>query len=187
MLAIANIANIANMKGLQALAGILALVSGGCASSTETTPDASESKAGAEAIEVRSEPVVVRSRVDEPLEIRFTAYNTGENDLRFLVWNTPFDEALSADLFEIVFDGARLEYRGIMYRRALPPDDDDYLTLGGGESLEAVVDLAQSYAFDRPGQYTISFRPQPPLAIDDSGDVGAALMAVGEPITIERY
>jgi len=181
------IAYIAIMKGLQALAGILALVSSGCGSSTDATPDEAESKSGAEIIEVQSEPVVTRSRVDEPLELRVIARNPGENDLRFLIWNTPFDEALSADLFEIMFNGERLEYRGIMYRRALPPDDDAYVTLAGGESLEAVVDLAQSYAVDRPGQYTISFRPQPPLAIDDSGDVGAALAAVGEPITIERY
>lgn len=175
------------MTVVRLLAGFLALVSSGCATSSDTAADATAARSSDGSIHVTSEALATRSRVDEPLDIRLVARNDGTDPLRFLVWNTPFDEALSADIFEITFEGDILDYRGIMFRRALPPDEDAYVTLGAGETLDAVVDLAQSYALDRPGQYTIRFQPQPPLAIDDTGDAGAALVAVSDPFTIERH
>ena len=118
-----------------------------------------------------------------------TALNATDEPVELLLWNTPFESIVSADLFDVVReeDGVHLGYEGRLVKRALPPPADAIVTLAPGERLDAVVDLARLYALERPGRYTVRLDPLGvPVRID--GRPLADLTAGDpEPIAFERY
>lgn len=122
-----------------------------------------------------------RSAVSTPLEIVFIARNDTAETLELLLWNTPFEDPLSADLFVVERDGERLPYRGRLVKRDRP-EADDFARLAPGQALEHRFDLARYYAVERPGRYEILFVP-PPYAADGGG---IPLEAIDEPLLIER-
>ena len=129
------------------------------------------------------------SSVEAPLEVRVSARNDTAEPLELLLWNTPFESALAADLFDIVReeDGMHLAYLGPMVKRALPPPADAVVTLAPGESIDAVIDLSQSYALERAGSYTVRLDPLG-VPTDMDGRALATLVAGNpDPIAIERF
>ena len=129
------------------------------------------------------------SPVASPLEVRVSASNTTDEPLELLLWNTPFESIVSADLFDVVReeDGVHLGYEGRLVKRALPPPADAIVTLAPGERLYAVIDLSRLYALERPGRYTVRLDPLGvPVRID--GCPLAILTADDpEPIDFELY
>lgn len=125
--------------------------------------------------------VDARMPVGAPLELRFVARNDTDETLELLIWNTPLEEPLSADLFAVERDGERLPYRGRLIKRG-QPEVDDLVRLAPGQAVERTVDIARYYAVDRPGRYTIAFAPRPsPLDAR-----GVRLGAPDEPVVVER-
>lgn len=96
-----------------------------------------------------------RLKVGEPVEVRFRLSNPTSEPLWVLNWHTPL-EGLENNIFEVTREGAELDYRGMMKKRA-PPTASAYVKLGPGASVEATVELSESYDFTVPGKYTIAF------------------------------
>lgn len=168
-------------------AGILACMSGGCLPEGEPRDvSANVVEAAAEAIPVSIEVVATSSSVDEPLSLKVIASNPGLTDVTFLIWNTPFESPVSADMFTVTRDGEALSYIGMMLRRALPPPDTDLVRLAAGDSLESVVDLSELYPVDLPGEYTIAFDPAP-VAIGEPDVSDTSLSASDSQVTVTRY
>lgn len=130
---------------------------------------------------------VLRSPITAPLEIGVTALNASGEGVSLLIWNTPFEPVLSADLFSIERDGEKRAYRGRKVKRAVPPTEGDIIDLASGETLERIVDLSRYYALDAPGTYEIRFVPRPiPV---DGGERGLATLVAAdeETVVVERY
>lgn len=116
-------------------------------------------------------------------EVLYYLENTSAQPIRFLPWNTPLEGELTADIFDITFDGESLQYQGIMIKRSAPVDSD-YDTLAVGERREVVVDLSESYGMAAAGSYSVRLRTFGDEAILQIDGVDAAI--VSEPITIVR-
>lgn len=129
------------------------------------------------------------SPVASPLEVRVSASNTTDEPLELLLWNTPFESIISADLFDVVReeDGVHLGYEGRLVKRALPPPDDAIVTLAPGERLYAVIDLALLYSLERPGRYTVRFDPLGVPARIDGRPLADLTAGDSEPIAFELY
>lgn len=84
----------------------------------------------------------------------------------FCRYHTPF-EGLANDIFSVV-DGAgnRVQYRGMMAKRA-PPGAADFIRLAPGAARSAAVDLAEGYA-PPAGTYQVRFRGSSISGLPDS-------------------
>lgn len=103
-----------------------------------------------------------RLKVGEPVELLFRLSNPTTKPLWVLNWHTPL-EGLDNNIFVVTRDGIELDYRGIMKKRG-PPVASSYVKLASGASVEAKVELSESYDFTVPGKYTIVF-PGPLLDV----------------------
>lgn len=90
----------------------------------------------------------------ESAQIRYRLRNDSDEDIRVLGWNTPMEQPLSADVFEVRRGGHEVAYQGRLVKRA-EPDAQDYLHLAAGESMQVVIDLRQYYDMQQPGTYTV--------------------------------
>lgn len=83
--------------------------------------------------------------------------NAGSEPATFLPWKTPLDD-IWEDVIQ-VFDskGREIEYTGKVARRGCVTDDD-YMTIGAGATLKAVVDLTRAYQLPTDGRVTINLR-----------------------------
>lgn len=88
----------------------------------------------------------------------FFMSNKTEADKKLLIWNTPVEQPLSADVFSVEFNGVDLDYQGRMIKRGLPLPEH-FLTIEAGGTLETIVDIANYYDMSMPGSYSVSLDP----------------------------
>ena len=88
--------------------------------------------------------------------VAFYVVNNTPSDIQMLVWNTPFEKILSADIFTFTRDGERTEYLGRMVKRGTP-SSDNYLKIPAGEKLSSSMDIADYYDVSEAGKYTVTF------------------------------
>jgi len=91
-----------------------------------------------------------------PIELRMRVKNSTGKPQKFCTYHTLF-EGLRNDIFDVKnADGTKLDYRGMMAKRA-PPGDDDFITLAPGEERTSnPVDISEGYAFSS-GAFTVMF------------------------------
>jgi len=94
-------------------------------------------------------------QASQPAELVFTLTNAGEGIVQVLNWQTPF-EGIKAPMFNVLRDGAEVEYRGPMVKRGAP-GKENYLTLKPGERRQAKINLADAWDVDAPGKYTVQY------------------------------
>jgi peptidyl-Lys metalloendopeptidase len=76
-------------------------------------------------------------------------------DLAFvLAYNTPLEKVILDDLFEVSIKGQRVDYLGVIARRA-EPTFEDYVPIKPSQSISRTVDLAPLYDFSVQGEYTV--------------------------------
>ena len=91
----------------------------------------------------------------EAVNLRFTLINNTDTRLYVLKWYTPL-EGLGGEIFRVERDGQAVPYTGILAMRG-DPTPEGYQLLEAGQSASAEVDLATSFDFSQPGEYTIEF------------------------------
>lgn len=87
--------------------------------------------------------------------VQFTLTNNSDVDLYVLKWYTPL-EGIGGEIFRVERDGQAVPYTGILATRG-DPTPEAYQLLEAGQSASAEVDLATSFDFSQPGDYTIEF------------------------------
>jgi peptidyl-Lys metalloendopeptidase len=91
----------------------------------------------------------------ESVNVKFTLYNTTDEPLIVLKWQTPL-EGVIGEPFSVKRDGKEVSYFGILVKRGAPLPDE-YVTIEPGAFVSSVVDLTNSYDFSQPGDYEIEF------------------------------
>ena len=91
-------------------------------------------------------------------DITFHVLNASDAAVDMLIWNTPLERELSADVFTVTFNGMPMDYLGRMVKRSTP-SEKDYLKIPAHKRVEALVDLAVYYEMSEPGEYEVSFTP----------------------------
>jgi len=89
--------------------------------------------------------------------ITFYVTNNSSDDVRMLVWGTPFEQRLSADILMVSVNDKALPYLGRMVKRG-EPTDKDYIVVPAGERLDVPLDLAISYGVSAAGDYNVSLK-----------------------------
>jgi hypothetical protein len=89
------------------------------------------------------------------VKIQFTLTNDSEVELYVLKWYTPL-EGIGGEIFRVERDGQAVPYTGILAMRG-DPTPQGYQLLEAGQSASAEVDLASSFDFSQPGEYTIEY------------------------------
>ncbi len=108
-------------------------------------------------ITVAVTPLQSKFDTSDNILVKVQFINSSENDVRFLVWGTPFEGRINTDFFNVqVENGLPLPYMGRMYKRG-EPDDTDYKTLQPGETIEAIVNLNDAYNLREAGNYTLQY------------------------------
>lgn len=92
--------------------------------------------------------------------VKVTLTNTSSTPQYVLKARTPF-EGLSAPLFDITRDGAKVAYTGAMIKRGKPTQADYYL-LKPGASHTVKVELSSLYDLSVSGDYAIKYRTTSP-------------------------
>jgi hypothetical protein len=87
--------------------------------------------------------------------IQFILTNNSDAELYVLKWYTPL-EGIGGEIFRVERDGQVVPYAGILAMRG-DPTPEGYILLAAGQSTSAEVDLATSFDFSQPGEYTIEF------------------------------
>lgn len=90
--------------------------------------------------------------------VTFTLTNRGNRPVSVLKWHTPL-EGIRNDIFRITHEGEMVPYVGPLIKRG-QPTAEDFVTLGPGETVSAVVDLGAVYAFPEPGRYEVRYDPR---------------------------
>ncbi|MCP4654417.1 MAG: peptidase M35 [bacterium] len=91
----------------------------------------------------------------EDVYVRFTLTNHSARTVHVLRWETPVN-GFERNLFQVARDGELVTYTGIMVKRAAP-QPEDYIAIGAGDSLSALVDLSAAYDMSRTGEYTVRY------------------------------
>lgn len=133
-----------------AVAACTALL-GGAIAAVGAAPGAAAGKASALRIGLMAVPDAAGAFSGK---VEVTVTNTSRHTARVPKWQLP-SERLQAKLFRISRDGEAVRYTGPMIKRGLP-QAEDFAILRAGETLRAVVDLAQSYDLSRSGQYSVT-------------------------------
>jgi peptidyl-Lys metalloendopeptidase len=94
----------------------------------------------------------------DSVPVRVLITNTGKQPITILRWYTPLD-GLKDDLFTVTIDGSAVEYIGPHYKRPTP-SAADYVTLGGGETVQSTIDLAGYYDLSKTGYYQVSYNAE---------------------------
>lgn len=93
-----------------------------------------------------------------PTQLTFSVTNQLNDEVKLLIWYTPF-EGLLSDMFIITTEaGEALDYQGMMVKRS-QPDESDYLTLTPKSRKEITLELSQAYPFNQ-GKYRIQLKPR---------------------------
>lgn len=85
------------------------------------------------------------------------SFNLKNNDIRaysVLTSNTPLREESPLGL-NVIRDGTKLEFRGILEKREAP-NPKDFLIINGGKTVSKAIDLSSAYDTTKPGMYTVA-------------------------------
>jgi len=98
-------------------------------------------------------------RPGEPVLIRFELRNHSSEHLEVLKWGTPLEGKFSRDMFAVERGphATPVPYRGPSVKRDTPTASD-FVTLEPKSVLSTRIDLAQGYALDEPGTYSVRYR-----------------------------
>lgn len=96
-----------------------------------------------------------QSQYDGSMIVKITNYSTDE--IEVLKWNTPLEQQLNANIFNISLDGKNIKYLGRILKRA-KPSRDDYTTFAAGESRNITLSLPQYYNMSKAGLYKINYK-----------------------------
>lgn len=106
----------------------------------------------------------------DPITIEFVLKNPTADKVQVLVWRTPFGKGgVTENIFDVASSrtGAavsagrsQIGYIGPIIKRR-PPQPEDFITLGPGESRTASVNLAEYYAIYQQSDYSVTYRPAP--------------------------
>ncbi len=95
-------------------------------------------------------------------DVSVTLTNVGDQPLSILTWDTPFEDTLSHNVFQVTSSEKALPFTNLapyigrhVKRRA--PEGDSYFVLAAGESKTADVNLSQYYKIDDPGVHAVRF------------------------------
>jgi len=87
--------------------------------------------------------------------VEFKIENLSQDVIFVLKYNTPLEDSVLADIFEVSVKGQRADYLGVAARRTAPTFQD-YVPLKPSQSISRTVDLAPLYDFSvQGGEYTI--------------------------------
>lgn len=86
--------------------------------------------------------------------VQFYVSNETSMDANVLIWGTPIEKRLSADVFTVTKNGVVMPYLGRMVKRG-SPSAQDYMKLVSGDSLETLIDVANYYDMSATGKYTV--------------------------------
>lgn len=87
----------------------------------------------------------------EPVNARLLLTNSTANPISVLQYHTPF-EGILGPVFIVTFKGKQLIYQGPLVKRG-PPQDEDWLEVGTGDSLSAEVDIGGAWELGSAGDY----------------------------------
>ncbi len=96
--------------------------------------------------------------------IQFFVVNNTAKDADLLIWGTPFEKRLSADIFTVSKNGVAMPYLGRLVKRG-KPGAQDYMQISAGNTLQTYIDIASYYDMSASGQYTVQLK----LAKDNGG------------------
>jgi len=99
-------------------------------------------------------------KVGEPIQLKFTVYNTADSTQQFCKWHTPFEPLISKYLDIKDENGVEVDYKGAMAKRVMPPPASSYTKLNAKDSLSAEADLLKGYAISKPAKYTVTYNSQ---------------------------
>ncbi len=83
--------------------------------------------------------------------------NDSNQTVQLLKWNTPFENIVSGDIFNIHNAHMRMKYIGRVVKR-LHPIKSDYMILQAGERRSVTVDLSRYYKMQNEGKYSIGYK-----------------------------
>ena len=109
-------------------------------------------------------------KIGEPVELKFTVYNTADTARQFCKWHTPFEPLMSKYLEVKDANGQEMQYKGAMAKRIMPPPASAYLKVNAKDSLSVTADLLKAFDISKPAKYTIVYVGQnmSGLAVKDS-------------------
>lgn len=108
-------------------------------------------------LQVSLELIKQSFQIGETVVVRYRLLNSTDRSIRLLPWGTPLEAPLTADNFQIEFNGEVIPYTGIMVKRSAPAAAD-YLNFSAGKSMTSDVELTPSYDMRASGEYTIQLR-----------------------------
>jgi peptidyl-Lys metalloendopeptidase len=130
-------------------------------------------QAGSNGVKVTVAPEKAVHGPSDDVYVNVTLTNTSSTPQYVLKARTPF-EGLSAPLFDITRDGAKVAYTGAMVKRAKPTQADYYL-LKPGASHTVKVELSALYDMSVSGDYAIRYRTaSPDLFLANNGRASAS-------------
>ncbi len=90
--------------------------------------------------------------------VLFVLRNDSKDTLSVLRWETPLESELTQDVFDVASNSYvnRARYSGRLIKRG-KPEPQDYIRIKAGESVSAVVPLAEYYQIADDGLYSVSF------------------------------
>lgn len=137
---------------------LIVLIAASCGMRNNTK----ESQAGTETPVVEKDLTALLSikdtiRAGDSVILNFAVYNKTDSVKQFLKWQTPFEPLLSKYLDIKNEQGEKLQYKGAMAKRMMPPPAAAYLSLNPKDSLSARVDILKGYSLTKPGKYTITY------------------------------
>ena len=104
------------------------------------------------------EPVESADSASSSTSLIFYVANQGDADIEMLMWNTPFEKTLSADVFTVKLNGESVTYNGRKVKRGTP-QPDSFIKVPAGERVEIRLDMATYYAMEQAGEYSVTFEP----------------------------
>jgi peptidyl-Lys metalloendopeptidase len=135
-------------------------------------------QAGSNGVKVSVAPEKAVHGPSDDVYVNVTLTNTSSTPQYVLKARTPF-EGLSAPLFDITRDGAKVAYTGAMIKRG-KPSQADYYVLKPGASHTVKVELSALYDMSVSGDYAIRYRTaSPDLFLANNGRATAAAAAAG--------
>jgi peptidyl-Lys metalloendopeptidase len=140
-------------------------------------------QAGSNGVKVTVAPEKAMLGASDNVVVNVTMTNTSSTPQYVLKSRTPF-EGLSAPLFDITRDGAKVPYTGAMIKRA-KPTAADYFLLKPGASHTVKVELSALYDMSVSGDYAIRYRTaSPDLFLANNGRLGGRVDAAGSAPTL---
>lgn len=95
-------------------------------------------------------------KLGEAIELSMQIKNTSEKPYRFLPWGTPLENRFTRECLQILYNGQKVPYSGIIVKR-VAPTEKDYITLKKGEIYNGKVNVLNGYKLTKKGTYTIQF------------------------------